>query len=269
MLYQHKPDGQTLTKLPDSGVIINGQNIFPALLDQRPDVVSELVAAGLLWTTTDPVAPNPLYYTYTVNADGTYTSAPIPLSQVQAQQTAAISAACQAAILAGFAAKVGASTYNICYGAQDQSNLQTNATTVLAKMSSAKPWSAAMTVNQFDVIQVNGEYYIAMTGGTAGTTQPTLPTQFQQEVTDGTIQWALFGLLVATYTTTNGVTTYTNVWFDAASIYSIFAQGVNWLTGCRAKYNALAAQIAAYQPVIPANNETDIANILAIVWSYP
>jgi hypothetical protein len=86
-MYQYQNNGIT-TRLPDAGVIINGQNIFPALLDQRPD----LLAAYGITQVADPVMPDPALYTCTVNVDGTISAAALPLATVIANKCAALAA---------------------------------------------------------------------------------------------------------------------------------------------------------------------------------
>jgi len=177
------------------------------------------------------------------------TPPPPTLDQAKAIQVGIVNLACQAAITNGFQASINGSIFTVTLSSVDQANALMVATTVQGVMAKAKPWTANAAVNTFDVCIVGGQYYICVTPGTTGATQPVMPTAFEVPVPDGTAQWKLFGMLV-------GLSTG-NIWCDAPTAYSLFEQGANFVTDCRARYTRLKQQILA---------APDVATAQAVVW---
>ena len=129
-LYQGK-------KITDT-VIINDVQYPPNWWTQcSPD---ELTALGIT-EVPDPTPPDPTYYTYTENADGSYTDIPIPLASVQTAQAAQVSAACQAAIYAGFTSSALGAAYTYPFGDLDQTNLTGSVLLSTLPAASAPGWT--------------------------------------------------------------------------------------------------------------------------------
>ena len=201
--------------------------------------------AGTVIQTNSPQEPDPVAFQAVLDA---HVAASFQRQLQKLIQP--LSDACQAAITAGFPTVINGQPYTVTLTQIDQNNALMAASTVEAVMARATGWSAAKTVNLFDFLDVNGEFYICEQAGTTGSNMPTMPTAFQTTVTDGTVQWALFGLLVGT--------TAGNVWCDAPTIYQLFAQGVNYVNTCRSKYQTLKAEILASQ---------DLPSATLIKWS--
>ncbi len=177
---------------------------------------------------------------------------PIPptLEDAKSAQNAVLRAACQAEIIGGFAATIGGSPVTVTLSPTDQANALAASQAAQGVIAEAVPWSAGLNAPLDTIILVNGVYYIATTGGVTGTSLPTTwPTAFQQTIQDGSVEWAIFGILVGT---TNG-----SVWATAQEIVALFKQGISFINGLRAKYNALKAQV---------NAATTVTAVQAIVW---
>lgn len=171
------------------------------------------------------------------------------VAQAQAAQTAILSAACAAAITAGFTASALGTPNTYTLSATDQTNLISAYTAAQQASSSAKPWVAGATVAQYAVAEVNGAYYLALTAGATGAAAPAWPTAFQQEVTDGTVTWAIAGWLLGT--------SAGNRWHTPSQVVAAYNAYLAWVNGQRAKYTALAAQISA---------AATVAAVQAVTW---
>lgn len=91
---------------------------------------------------------------------------------------------------------------------------------------------------------------LATTAGTTGQAAPTWPAAFQQEVTDGTVQWAMAGWLLGTNAGSQ--------WHTPAQVVAVWQAYLSFVSGCRSKYAALAAQVTA---------ATTVSAVQATVWS--
>lgn len=172
------------------------------------------------------------------------------LEDARTAQNATLRAACRAEIIGGFAATIGGSPATVTLSPTDQANALAASQAAQGVIAGAVPWSAGLNAPLDTIILVNGVYYIATTGGVTGTSLPTAwPTAFQQTIQDGSVEWAIFGILVGT---TNG-----SVWATAQEIVALFKQGISFINGLRAKYNALKAQV---------NAATTVTAVQAIVW---
>ena len=166
------------------------------------------------------------------------------------QRQATLNAACSAAINAGFPSSAlgEASTYTVT--PTDQTNLISACTAAQAALAASKAWSANLTVNEFDVVFVSGHYYLAITGGSTGATEPaTWPTAFQQEITDGSVIWALAGWLLGT---ASG-----NQWHTVQQVVQVYNTYLAFINKQRSIYTTLLGQLAA---------ATSVADVDAIAW---
>ena len=173
---------------------------------------------------------------------------PPTLTTIQTAQLAIVSAACEAAITAGFNTTIGGTAYTITLAAQDQSNANFNAATAQAALASTA-WAASTTYAANAMVSVGGEILVTFAGGESGTTAPTAPTSFQTAVTDNTITWYRLGFWV------NALPN--NIMVDPATMITIFGQGVIWINACRSKYQAYRTEILATTTATAAQ---------AIVW---
>jgi hypothetical protein len=181
------------------------------------------------------------------------TLAPVPgptLTDVKKAQDTAVSTACQAAIIAGFISPAlgTANTYTLD-PATDQTNLLSAYTAASAAMANAKTWAAGAAASLYEVVLVNGAYYLCTAAGVTGTTAPTWPTAFQQDVTDGAAQWALAGWLLSTASGSQ--------WHTVAQVIAVWQGYLAFVSDCRAKYRTLAAQI---------EGAATVAAVQAITW---
>lgn len=125
--------------IPNSGMTINGYTVTPIFLDQRPDLVEA-------WGITQIVAPShpdPSLYSWVVNADGSYTTTPLPLAVVKADRIQKLSSACQAAIYAGFTSSALGEVYSYPFGDLDQTNLTGSVLLSTLPSASAAGWTTA------------------------------------------------------------------------------------------------------------------------------
>jgi hypothetical protein len=176
---------------------------------------------------------------------------PLTLADAKKAQDTAVSAACQAAIIAGFSSPAlgTANTYPLD-PAIDQTNLHAAYLAAQEAMANAKTWAAGATASLYEVVLVNGAYFLCTTAGVTGTAAPAWPTTFQQDVTDGTAVWALAGWLLSTASGAQ--------WHTVAQVIAVWQGYLAFVSDCRAKYRALAAQIEAAATVAAAQ---------AVVWS--
>lgn len=171
------------------------------------------------------------------------------LAAAQATQTSMLSAACQSQIVAGFPYNAEGVAYTITLSIEDQRNDMNAAIAVSHIQGAAMPWAADAVIPDNGAVIDAGEYFIAMPGGTTGTTVPVFPTAFSTPVVDGTVTWYRFGLLIGTDTGTE--------LFGIADIKGAYAAGVNFIHSARAKYKTLKAEVAA---------AATVADVEAIVW---
>ena len=138
-------------------------------------------------------------------------------------------------------------TYTVGATPLDQSNLNSMATSVLASISQAKPWSANTSYNPGSIIEYYGNYLITKAGGTSGSSEFTAPSEFQVGATDGTVTWYLFGCLVA-------LAGGGSQWFTPQEFSSAYAQGMAYITDMRSVYHNLVNSLSTYQSVSQIND---------------
>jgi len=168
---------------------------------------------------------------------------------VPAAQIAALSAACQAAITAGFACPAlgVANTYTLSI--TDQTNMLSAFTAASTALTGAKAWAANAAAGQYEVVLVGGAYYLCLTAGTTGAAAPAWPSAMQQVVTDGTATWALAGWLLSTGAGAQ--------WHTPAQVIAVWQAYLAYVNGCRATYAGLVAAV---------NAATSVAAVQAVVW---
>ena len=171
------------------------------------------------------------------------------LQVAKALQSQLLSAACQNAILAGYKTTLNGQSVTFTLSDTDQTNCLMAATVAQSAVASAGVWAANSAYQFGQFVLADENYYICMVAGTSGATAPSFPEAFQSPVTDGTAVWALLGALIGT---TTG-----NIWLTVQEIFSIYAQGVNFVTTQRAKNMALQAKI---------QSAATVAEVLAISW---
>jgi len=180
------------------------------------------------------------------------------LAQVQAGQIDTIKSACATAIATGFSSTALGSTNTYTLTSTDQINLQNAYLAAQQAMNGAGAWTAKTATTLYQVILVNGSYYICMQAGTTGASAPTWPTPFQVDVADGGAVWALAGWQLSTSVTdAQGNVTTTNLWHTPAQVVAVWTPYLNFIATARAKCTALIAAI---------NAATTVAAALAVVW---
>ena len=101
---------------------------------------------------------------------------------------------------------------------------------------SSGSWTATTAVSSLTVVKLGSIYIIATTGGTTGSTAPTAPTTYGSSVTDGTVVWELFGVLMAVEP--NGT-----VWMSPDEFFSAFSQANYYVTMIRQQYHSIVGQL--------------------------
>jgi hypothetical protein len=150
-------------------------------------------------------------------------------------------------ISSGITVDVNGSSYVFTMSQNDQINAQAAFSSALAASQNAKAWAASTAETAYtSVVEVNNNYYIAYTSGSTGSTEPTFTTEFSTPVTDGSVTWYLFGIVLGT---TTG-----NVYFTVQEILSIYPQLVAAVNAQRGSYTkakslATAASSASLESV--------------------
>lgn len=183
---------------------------------------------------------------------GAFTPAPEPvptLTQAQATQLATLSAACQAAITAGFTSSALGTANTYTLGQWDQTNMLSAYTAAQAATLNARSWAANAAAGLYEVVLVGSATYLCLQAGTTGAAAPAWPAAMQQVVTDGTASWALAGWLLGTASGSQ--------WHTPAQVMAVWQAYLAFVNGRRATYAALAAQVAA---------ATTVAAVQAVVW---
>jgi hypothetical protein len=148
-------------------------------------------------------------YTYTILANGTVLrsdgasipaegntptqeEATPPLAAAQAAQITAISAACQAAIYAGFSSSALGAAHTYPAEAKDQTNLASSVLSALLTIQGAVQWAASTVQPVGALVAANGQVYVNGTLGTTGPNAPTWPSTVGFNELDGGAQWQLW-----------------------------------------------------------------------------
>lgn len=160
---------------------------------------------------------------------------------LQQQQIGIIKAACDAA-LAVIPAVLNGNQINLANTQQDQINSLMVIQTAQTALATAPAWTKAATVTAGSLCNQGGVILFCSTGGTTGSTAPTPPTGFGTPVTDGTAAWELMGQLI-------GIDPTGAIWVTPQNALLLAAQGVNYVTATREKYQALKNGINAAQTV--------------------
>jgi hypothetical protein len=118
-----------------------------------------------------------------------------------------------------------------------QQNGNANFSLATNAMRAAKTYATNTNYNPMDIILDEGVYYITLNGGTTGNSKPKFPTEFQVGVTDNTVTWYKFGLLVATKND--------NKYFTPQDIQKMFIQFNVIVTDLRKTYDEYKSKIEA------------------------
>lgn len=185
----------------------------------------------------------------------------------QSAQIATLSAACAAAIYAGFTSSALGAQHTYPAKATDQANLASSVLSALLAIQGAVPWAANTQYAVGSLVSANGQIYTNMAVGTSGPNSPTWPTTVGTIELDGGVQWQIWttpfwcedgsGNWAWVSHTTSQIM---QVGRDAkAAILTLMAQNqtlADEVTAITVPAGATAAQIA-----------TAVAAVEAIVWS--
>ena len=114
------------------------------------------------------------------------------LATAQASQISVLSAACAAAIVAGFQSTALGSTYTYPAKTTDQQNLSASIIAALLANGSAMPWMADTVLEAGQIVAAGGQLYTCVVSGPTGSKAPAWPTAAGQIVNDGGAQWELW-----------------------------------------------------------------------------
>ncbi len=165
----------------------------------------------------------------------------LPLSVQAGAALSKLSSSATGTIENGVPVSVGGQSYTISSDKTSQLNLLANATVTLGAMMTAVNWSAGASVAPLTVVKVGTNYLITNTGGTTGTNAPAVPSTYGVGVSDNTVTWKLFGVLVA-------IEPHGTIWMSPDEFFSAYGQFNNYLTAVRQQYHTLAG--ALHQPDI-------------------
>jgi len=124
--------------------------------------------------------------------------APVPpneaelLAAAQAAQSAVLSAACAAAIVAGFQSSALGTPYTYPAKTTDQQNLSASIIAALLANGSAMPWMADTVLEAGQIVATGGQLYTCVVSGPTGSAAPAWPTAAGRIVNDGGAQWELW-----------------------------------------------------------------------------
>jgi len=231
-----------------SGVVLQWQDTSKFNYAEPPSTASVLAVTSTEWG-------NQAGQWWVVNGALTQTNPNAPtaaqlLEQAQQSQTATLKQSCSQAISAGypFTSSTG-KTYTITTSITDQLNGNGAALIAQGVMARATAWAVTTAYGLNSIVLSGGNYYLCTQAGTSGSAAPTFPTAFSTPVTDGTVTWELFGLLVAT---TSG-----KVWMTAQNMVACYAAGAAFINKQLATLAGLEAQV---------NAATTVDEVQAIVW---
>ncbi len=169
---------------------------------------------------------------YVINGELTQT---LPLTTTNntlvSNKISSLNSQCQTNIFNGFTypEPINGNTYIFTLSMTDQTNGLAAFSSAQGVIQNAKSWTASTNMIAFSsVIEVNGLYYVAYTSGTTGSTEPTFTSEFSTPVTDGTVTWYQYGILLGT--------TVGNVFFTAPQVISLFVYSVSYINGQRSAY---------------------------------
>ena len=218
-----------------------------------------LLSQGVIQRSDGAVIPsdpmNTDYQAYLAWVAQGNTAGGITLSEAQAAQAALVSAACQAAIYAGFSSSALGATYHYPAGLLDQQNLSMNVNAAAAAAQSASVWVASVTQTVGTLVGIAGQIYTNLTTGASGATVPVWPTSVGTTVLDGGAQWEIWTIPIWCEDA-NGNWAFQP--HTASQIRQVSLDFVSSRSALQAKNASLSAQIAA---------ATSVSAVQAITWS--
>jgi hypothetical protein len=113
------------------------------------------------------------------------------LAAAQADQIAVLSAACAAAIVAGFQSTALGSTYTYPAKTTDQQNLSASIIAALLEVGSASQWTPDTVFAAGQAVNAGSQIYLCIVGGTSGMAAPTWPA-VGAIADDGSAQWQVW-----------------------------------------------------------------------------
>ena len=116
----------------------------------------------------------------------------VTLADAQATQTSLLSAACAAAIVAGFQSSALGVPYTYPSKATDQANLSASVISALLAAAAAMPWMADTVLSAGQIVATGGQLYTCVASGPTGSAAPVWPTTAGQIANDGGAQWQLW-----------------------------------------------------------------------------
>ncbi len=151
----------------------------------------------------------------------------------------------------GVSVTLNGTTYTVAVSGQ---LLATNLSKVMAAsmiVNSTPNWAADTAYAPNSMVNVNGTILFTSNGGTSSSTEPTPPTAFQTNVTDGTVEWALMGLMI-------NLANSQLAWFTPANVIELFKLMMLAVTDSEAVLLSLLNQV---------NTATDYTTLAAL--NYP
>ncbi len=172
----------------------------------------------------------------------------------QAIQIAQLKTSCGSVISSGFSftsSSPGSSgtVLLITTSTNDQINGGGAALVAQGVMQRATSWAASGTYEPDSVVLADGNYYVTFGGGTSGSTAPAFPASFSTPVTDGSVTWELFGMLVNTAAG--------RVWLTAQDTVACYTAGAKFVNTQLGTLTVLENEV---------NAASTVAAVQAVVW---
>ena len=220
-----------------------------------PVGVNAIEITGAQWQTCINSSSSP----YTV-VNGVLTAPAAPtaaqlLADAQASQTAVISNACAAAIVAGFTSLALGVVHTYPSKTTDQQNLSASIIAALLASNGAMPWVADTPYAAGAMVGVGGQLYLCVAAGTSGNAAPAWPTAVGAIANDNGVQWQIW---TTPFWCEDAAGNWAWVNHTSAQIQKVGVDGKQAILACMAKNAGLAAQVAA---------ATTVAAVQAITWS--
>ncbi len=234
----------------------NGITAYGSVPPSTATFVGAIVPSN--WNAFSPDAANRTQYLPDTAGTLTYDEVMVSaygLQGIATKQIQSLQSELNAEMSAGIPVTINGTTYQL---PSSNSGAVTNLLAALGAkfaIEDSAPWVAGTVYDANSTCTVAGGVILyTSTGGTSGDTEPTAPTEFSTYITDGSVSWALMGLVLT-------LTNNSSVWVTPQNLLSAFKQTLLAATNIQAAMLTLIDEINAQ---VTANTSSSAANILAV-----
>lgn len=212
------------------------------------------------WNPYSANAANRVQYLVDTNGTLTYNDVLLAINGiagVQQQQINKLATQMKTQLDAGIPVTVDGKSYTLSLITSDLVSNIAKVMTANNIVATTATWVADTEYAANAMCMVGDTVLFTNAGGKSGTTAPVAPTEFQTPVTDGTVEWALMGLLI-------NVINNRISWMTPQNVVSAFSQAMSSLTDIEAQFHGLITQIDAFSSDSPSGSA--VAEIQAIAF---